>query len=492
MTTPTLFPSPPDQDQRDRQALQSYFDKIAVDDTRRQHDEHLARVAKTLMTGASDSALSAGTGLLRGIAAVAGAPQDLLNVADGMIGSSLGFLGDRIVGPRSEDQMATAVARRASRFRGLPSSYDIRDAGTALTGITLHEPTTRAGRFAETIGEFVPGAIAVPGSIAGNIVKYGFLPGAASEAVGQATEGTKAESLARLAAALGAGGAAAIASRPSTITSAIKNAPELLAVREPEMYNPPVKKIRPFEADYPAGARADESGKLLEDIEGRTLGADIIVGRRMVGGEDQGIGPPQYDTVSTVTTGGPAVLRTSDALDGALGGVRLGPGGRPETPALADDLAPSAAPLVYGHEIGHVIHRLVEQGKLEVTDALEPRLRYVYNTLNNPKAEFREREAWNGPTKPLPEGIVSPETRGYPPAMVDYELWAEAIRAYMTDPNYLKSVAPEVAAAIRAAVNTNPSLMSTIQFNGIAGGGLGVGLGAYGLSAASGEREPGT
>ena len=42
---------------------------------------------------------------------------------------------------------------------------------------------------------------------------------------------------------------------------------------------------------------------------------------------------------------------------------------------------------------------------------------------------------------------------------------AEAIRAYMTDPNYLKSVAPETAKRIREAVNANPRLNSVIQLN---------------------------
>jgi hypothetical protein len=38
---------------------------------------------------------------------------------------------------------------------------------------------------------------------------------------------------------------------------------------------------------------------------------------------------------------------------------------------------------------------------------------------------------------------------------------AEAIRAYMADPNYLKTVAPKTAAAIRAAVN---ALLIGVQF----------------------------
>jgi hypothetical protein len=53
---------------------------------------------------------------------------------------------------------------------------------------------------------------------------------------------------------------------------------------------------------------------------------------------------------------------------------------------------------------------------------------------------------------------------------------AEAIRAYLADPNYLKTVAPKTAAAIPAAVNSNPRLARAIQFNAVPAGPLGLGL----------------
>ena len=39
----------------------------------------------------------------------------------------------------------------------------------------------------------------------------------------------------------------------------------------------------------------------------------------------------------------------------------------------------------------------------------------------------------------------------------------------MADPNYLQTVAPKTAAAIRAAVNANPRLSRIIQFNTVGG-----------------------
>lgn len=61
-------------------------------------------------------------------------------------------------------------------------------------------PKTAVGKYAGSIGEFAPGALLVPGgSVAKNALNYAVLPGVASEAAGQATEGTAWEPYARLA-----------------------------------------------------------------------------------------------------------------------------------------------------------------------------------------------------------------------------------------------------------------------------------------------------
>jgi hypothetical protein len=62
---------------------------------------------------------------------------------------------------------------------------------------------------------------------------------------------------------------------------------------------------------------------------------------------------------------------------------------------------------------------------------------------------------------------------------------AEAIRAYMWDPNYLKTVAPKAAARIREFVNTNPQLSKFIQFNAVAGAAPFM----QGLQRDAGDRE---
>lgn len=89
--------------------------------------------------------------------------------------------------------------------------FDAQQQGRDWMQENLHQPTTTVGEFARTVGEFVPGAVALgPGQgitgAVGNAVRYGVVPGVLSEAAGQATEGTALEPWARVAAGiLGAG-----------------------------------------------------------------------------------------------------------------------------------------------------------------------------------------------------------------------------------------------------------------------------------------------
>ena len=258
--------------------------------------------------------------------------------------------------------------------------------------------------------------------------------------------------------------------------------------RAPGIYDPPVQPPRPFTADYPAGAAADGAGKLTTDIDGRPLGARYVVGRGVVGGKDETIPIQELESLGTAVTG-----RTPQA------GPRSGPGaalqgrdGRSFTGydrhgrylgqrgiLVANDMAMDKAVRVLSHEIAHVIDMHAfppatsaefEAGKWGIQSAdatVQAGLKRIYRDLNSPDAPH-----------------FGPEDRGYSKEMAPKELWAEAIRAYLTDPNYVKSVAPEVAITIRAAVNTHPGLARIIQFNA-----RGAPLGAMGASGNSQEHN---
>jgi hypothetical protein len=97
-------------------------------------------------------------------------------------------------------------------------------------------------------------------------------------------------------------------------------------------------------------------------------------------------------------------------------------------------------------------------------DGVKQELKFIYNALNTGRERTRN--------------LTLPENIGYT-AETPVELLAEAIRAYMADPNWIKTMAPKTAAKIRVWVNTHPELSRIIQFNsigaGIAGAALGVG-----------------
>lgn len=248
----------------------------------------------------------------------------------------------------------------------------------------------------------------------------------------------------------------------------------LRAAKLNTIYDLPASPLRPFHADYPGVVHADESGRLLADIEGRPLLADVIAGRRMVQGGDVPLPRAWTDGLAETLTGR-AVGRLNGGTDAGILYRTRGPNGieheisvRPgaDSPGLGRDR-------LVRHEIGHVIDELA--GEID-TKGLNRELHRVFDA--GLSGRLRER------------AFTTPERLGYGPDNAPRELWAEAIRAYMTDPNALKSIAPGVAARIRASVNANPTLNRTIQFNalpwGVAIGGAGGG--ALGLREALRDR----
>ena len=67
---------------------------------------------------------------------------------------------------------------------------------------------------------------------------------------------------------------------------------------------------------------------------------------------------------------------------------------------------------------------------------------------------------------------------------------AEAIRGYAANPNYIKLKFPELAAAIRAAVNDHPILSKIIQFNAIPAIAAAAAAGAAGYQLVPVDHDP--
>lgn len=157
---------------------------------------------------ALDMLKSAGTGIAQGAIGIAGLPRDLGQwageTATGFIDGMMGASDEEIAFRRQQaNQMQSPISA--------PSSQGMTQTIEGVTG-PMYQPKTTAGQYARTVGEFVPGAMAGPGGM----IRRGAMavaPGVASEAAGQATEGSEWEPYARVGGAI-LGGVTA-ASNPS-------------------------------------------------------------------------------------------------------------------------------------------------------------------------------------------------------------------------------------------------------------------------------------
>lgn len=173
----------------------------------------------TVKNTAADVAQALPTGVIRGAIGLAGLPglaaQGIGRAAD-IATEALGFEV-----PNNIKANAPAVALSPEN---LTRQFE------GATG-KLYEPQTTAGKFAQTVGEFVPAA---GGSVASQL-RYAVAPGLASEAAGQATQGSFIEPYARAGAAIAAGIGAGMVGRGSRAPEAL--APALQGVDDAALTN---------------------------------------------------------------------------------------------------------------------------------------------------------------------------------------------------------------------------------------------------------------
>lgn len=148
------------------------------------------------LTTIQDVTKSAVGGVEKGAAGLAGLPGSIQDLGD-MAGK---WLREKVRGPLTPEQTQAIQAQLPGK---LPNAQDMQQTMETVTG-PVHQPQTTAGKYAQTVGEFLPGAMIGPGGMAAKATRMAVLPGLASEAAGQATEGKTIEPYARLAAGIGA------------------------------------------------------------------------------------------------------------------------------------------------------------------------------------------------------------------------------------------------------------------------------------------------
>ncbi|PDT15907.1 hypothetical protein CO670_15550 [Rhizobium sp. J15] len=136
-----------------------------------------------------DMLKSAGSGLVQGAVDLIGLPGTISNAFDNSFSAITGV-------PKPPPNLLSGEEMR----KGLSYLTD---------GATEYKPETTAGEYSQTAASFIPGAVALggSGSVAGNAVKLGVVPGVASEGAGQLAEkyAPSLEPYARFAGALAGG-----------------------------------------------------------------------------------------------------------------------------------------------------------------------------------------------------------------------------------------------------------------------------------------------
>lgn len=158
----------------------------------------------------TDVAKSAGSGVLKGVAGVATLPQTMHDFLGGVSGfaaeQTVGRVINAIKSGGSDFSPAPHPEKSDTLLDRLPSLPRQQDVVSAIDRAGLiHKPETTAGRYAETVGEFLPMSLAGPGSWMRNATAFGVVPGLTSEAAGQYAEGSGYEEPARIFGALAGG-----------------------------------------------------------------------------------------------------------------------------------------------------------------------------------------------------------------------------------------------------------------------------------------------
>lgn len=172
-----------------------------------------------------DIAKSAGIGVVKGGLATLGAAGDVR----GMLSNGVDFAAEKLGIAPEKVGLFKALVEQAARKTGVgtvlsdaPTTDQLQKGVEGAVGSEFYKPKTKYGEYAQTAGEFLPGALGGEASLASRAARV-LVPAAASETAGQVTKGTKYEPVARFLAALGGAGAVGVASRPGSASRSIAN-----------------------------------------------------------------------------------------------------------------------------------------------------------------------------------------------------------------------------------------------------------------------------
>lgn len=216
-----------------------------------------------------DMARGLGKGVVEGVAGIAGIPGDAARflgaeVAFPLANKVRGWMGkEPIPAPEAAPEWLPAPMRGS---QAVQSSIE-----QNVTG-PLEDPQTLPGQYARTVGQFLPGAVMTPGGMIGNAIKYGVIPGLASEAAGQLTKGTKVEPYARMAGGVGGAMLSDIGKRlitPNPISPDRQKMVDTLASEGIEMTAGQKTGSKPLKYMESAASQVPGGGGRMASVQGR-------------------------------------------------------------------------------------------------------------------------------------------------------------------------------------------------------------------------------
>lgn len=420
-------------------------------------------------SGAADIGHGIGMGLVKGAGSVLGLPSDLWQMMD---------RGYQNIMTRGAEKIGLLTPEQGAALRQpIPEAEDYEAGSQKINqhlmglaksaGADTSEPSTRAGQAAENVASFVPGAISLGASSAKEIPKaalrYGLIPGATSEAAGEATEGTPLEPAARVAGAV-LGSPGAITGTARAVTSGLGRAGDMVAPQTTAAIRGAVNPVGTM-LDGLSNADARAAQQLV--TESRAAGAPLTLPeaiQKVTGGATRA---GDIQRVVEQSPEGAAVMRPFMAQRPA------------QTQALGraafDQIAPSGtdpyqiAPRIQGAaqqvldtspQAAHLNQSVTSLGPRttaeEAGNIIQPELRSVYERrggMRNALADQDYASARNAPVPGPPEivprqPIVSPPTfmppgASVPPGPRINALISEDERLAATRPSEIPPGAPQ-------------------------------------------------
>ena len=256
----------------------------------------------------------------------------------------------------------------------------------------------------------------------------------------------------------------------------------------PDVPQAPITSLYPLDK-FPHGPPRDARGRITHTPQGVEIKPDdIVIGREFVWGPDKGIPPDQVDRFIRMATGQFPIERPGSVMGNKMGAYskRRVPGYYPDGyrrwVEVNAELTPQDRMRTLLHEgAGHGVAD-TGGGGTAIIDGMPFGIMEAGHT--SPKVRAQLDHLFDA----MHNGKRPQDYRYSDPQKVLMELWAEAMRGAVTNPNYVKKHAPDVYAIAQDVVNNHPVLSRYFKLNtivpAVAGGGT---LAAGGLVPERGE-----